>query len=223
MLSNVEASKFGDAQEVEVDVSVSPFVDPNDPQYGIEPEQNESTTSMALPEASAPSAPEDVIGTPAELRARHGNLRGSQPASFAPTPPQSLSSLNLRGSLNRGAAEPDAEQASSTFSDLSPDEKFQLHDAQINIASQDIDVLKLTVQTLENKVAFLMNEGFPHQAAAKKNRYKLGDLSSPELSAALSPTKPEPEEIPMTPKDELVQWWEEVSHQCRRRRRCPTL
>ena len=92
MLENVEASKFGDAQETEIDVSMSPFVDPNDMQFGIVPQTNESDVDAALPKASAPPAPEDVTGTPAELRARHGHLRGSQPASFAATPPQSLSS-----------------------------------------------------------------------------------------------------------------------------------
>lgn len=208
MLSNVDESKFGDAQEVDVDPTVSPFEDPQDPQYGIVPGHEEAIPE-AFAEASAPPAPDSNLGTPAELRARHGNLRGSSSASFAPTPPQTVSSLNLRGSLNRGA-EGDTEQASSTCSELSTDEKLQLHDAQINITSQDVYVLKLTVQTLENKIALPMQEDFPHQAAAKKKKCDLANLSSPEASQISSHSKPA--EFALTPKDDLDHWWEEVSH-----------
>ena len=177
MLQNLEDSKF-DANALHVVTSVSPSGDPNNLHFGIVPGQSVSPEQQASTAASAPPA-EQVVGTPAELRARHGNLRGSQP-SFAPPPLQSPASLNLRGSLSPGDehAQHDSEH-SPIASELTVGEKLQLHDAQTNTNAQYTYVLTLTVHTLETNVALLMHGEFPYPSAAKRVKYTRSKLPSP--------------------------------------------
>ena len=92
-MQHVEESKFGDARDVsaETDPLVSPFVDPGNSQFGIVPGGTEPPDRL-LAEASAPpatQAAEDMVGTPAELRARNAHLQNAQPTRFGPSPPQS--------------------------------------------------------------------------------------------------------------------------------------
>ena len=71
--------------------------------------------------------------------------------------------------------------------------RIEVMNAQLELSIKDLYATKLTVQTLENKVAFLMGEQFPHQQSRKAARYRFDETSPAPSSQMPSSASPHPQ------------------------------
>lgn len=181
-LAHLQDAKNGSDGFVHDDYNVSPFHDPAKSQFGIH--ANSAGSSSGLADAAPdipPPRPSDPpgVGTAGEMRSRRR--------------------FSLRGSYNRSASEPkppppvmlDSDEAASEASNKSDPiyewnvERLNALDTEVfvNIASKLMS-LEWRLANVDNKLAHMHGDSsFADAQNVKRNRYNMGDLSSPERSS----------------------------------------
>ena len=227
MLKRVDGARFAKPlMEAIIDPQENPFSDVHSMQYGLEPGGAEEPTggdATVYPDMT-PSAPPPsqghLRGTAADLLRRNEEKRRADAKPVEQ--PLSPRTLHLRGSLSKHVQDDlasaqithdvphrldtdvaqDADAHDAEFADsrshVDEQDRLDMFDVMLQSHDKQLHHLNLVVQTLENKVAYILGQPMPNQsssnqASIKKNRYKMKAASTP---GSISPQRVSPGESP---------------------------